>query len=249
MPQFDFKNQTALVSGGTRGIGRAISEAFLKAGAHVIATYVGNEAAARSFLESNAAHEDRACARRCDAADYAQVEALYKSLETSRPNGIAILVNNSGIRKDAVLAMMKPEDWNNVVATNLTGTFNMSKFAVLSMMRQRYGRIVTITSPCGEFGFAGQANYAASKAGQVGLTRSLSKEVASRGITVNCVSPGFIDTDLIADLPEKLRDEYKASVPLKRFGTPAEIASAVLYLSSRDAGYISGAVLDVTGGL
>jgi 3-oxoacyl-[acyl-carrier protein] reductase len=128
-------------------------------------------------------------------------------------------------------------------------TFNMSKFAVLTMMRKRYGRIITITSPCGEFGFAGQANYAASKAGQVGLTRSLSKEVASRGITVNCVSPGFIGTDLIKDLPENLRKQYTEQVPLKRFGTPDEVASCVLFLATKAAAYITGSVLEVTGGL
>lgn len=249
MLTFDFKNQTALITGGTRGIGRAISEALLKSGARVVATYVGNEAAAQEFLAANSIHEGRVLTRKCDVADYAACEALFKSLEADVPQGIDILVNNSGIRKDAVLAMMKVEDWTAVLNTNLNGTFNMSKFAVLSMMRKRYGRIVNITSPCGDFGFAGQANYAASKAGQVGLTRSLSKEVATRGITVNCVSPGFIGTELIKDLPEKLRDEYKNSVPLKRFGTPEEVADAVLFLASKQSAYITGTVLEVAGGL
>jgi 3-oxoacyl-[acyl-carrier protein] reductase len=249
MLQFDFKNQTAIVTGGTRGIGRAIAEAFLNAGAKVIATFVGNEEAANAFKTANAAHADRLDVRKCDVSNYEQVEAFFKELEKSYPDGIQILVNNSGVRKDAVLAMMKPHDWHDVVNVNLNGTFNMSKFGVLAMMRKRYGRIINITSPCGDFGFAGQANYAASKAGQVGLTRSLSKEVATRGITVNCVSPGFIGTDLIKDLPDNLREQYKEQVPLKRFGNPEEVASCVLFLASKEAAYITGSVLEVTGGL
>ena len=249
MAVYGFKDQTAIVTGGTRGIGRAIAEKFLSAGARVVAVYASNEDAAKQFAADNAGAGERLIVRKCDVADYEQAEALYKDLEKSCPGGIDILVNNSGIRKDAVLAMMKPQDWQSVVNVNLGGTFNMSKFAVLSMMRKRFGRIVNITSPCGEFGFAGQSNYAASKAGQVGLTRSLSKEVATRGITVNCVSPGFIATDLIKDLPYALREQYMAQVPLKRFGTPEEVAACVLFLASKDAGYVTGAVFDVTGGL
>jgi 3-oxoacyl-[acyl-carrier protein] reductase len=249
MISFDFKDQSVLVTGGTRGIGRAISEKFLHAGASVIATFAGNEAAAAAFGRENSQFGERLTVRRCESQNYEQVELLFKELENSHPKGVDILVNNSGIRKDAVLAMMKPEDWNAVVGVNLTGTFNMSKFAVLSMMRKRYGRIINITSPCGEFGFAGQANYAASKAGQVGLTRSLSKEVATRGITVNCVSPGFIGTELIKDLPENLREQYTAQVPLKRFGTPEDVAGCVLFLAAKESAYITGSVLEVTGGL
>jgi 3-oxoacyl-[acyl-carrier protein] reductase len=145
--------------------------------------------------------------------------------------------------------MMTPEEWNQVIAVNLTGTFNMSKFAVMKMMQNRFGRIINITSPSGKIGFLGQANYAASKAGQVGFTRSLSKEVARRGITVNCVSPGFIDTELIADLTPEQKKEYAAIVPMKRFGTADEVASAVLYLASKEAAYVNGSVLEVTGGI
>jgi 3-oxoacyl-[acyl-carrier protein] reductase len=145
--------------------------------------------------------------------------------------------------------MMKAEDWNRVINTNLTGTFNLCKLAVQSMMRQRYGRIITLTSPVGKFGFAGQANYAASKAGQVAFTRSLSKEVASRKITVNCVSPGFIDTDFIGDLPEEQKKFYKDQIPLKRFGTPEDVTYPVLFLASKESSYITGSVLEVTGGL
>ena len=249
MTQFDFKNQTAIVTGGTRGIGRAISNRFLACGARVIAVYAGNDEAALVFKEENKPHEDRLDVRKCDVSDYEQVEAFYRSIEKDYPDGFEILINNSGIRKDSVLAMMKPQDWHGVLNVNLSGTFYMSKFAVLSMMRKRYGRIISITSPCGNFGFEGQANYAASKAGQVGLMRSLSKEVATRGITVNCVSPGFIETDLIKDLPDKLRDQYLSQIPLKRLGNADEVAACVLFLASKDAGYVTGSVLEVTGGL
>ena len=162
---------------------------------------------------------------------------------------VDVLVANAGIRRDSVLAMMSPDDWSAVLATNLTGSYTMAKFAVQNMMRQRYGRIVFTTSPAGRFGFEGQGNYAASKAGQVGLARALCKEVAKRKITVNCVSPGFIQTDLIDDLPDELATSYRKSVPAKRFGTTDEVASAVLYLASREASCIAGAALDVTGGL
>ena len=249
MIQFDFNNHTALVTGGTRGIGRAIAESFLTAGARVIATYVGNEEAASAFKAANANHSARLDVRKCDVSNYEEVELFFKAIDKSYPDGIQILINNSGVRKDAVLAMMKPHDWHDVVNVNLNGTFNMCKFGTLTMLRKRYGRIINITSPCGDFGFAGQANYAASKAGQVGLTRSLSKEVATRGITVNCVSPGFIGTDLIKDLPDKLREHYIEQVPLKRFGNPEEVANCVLFLASKDAAYITGSVLEVTGGL
>ena len=249
MVRYDFSNQTALVTGGTRGIGRAISEAFLKAGAAVVAIYAGNDAAAAAFKESLGTLAEKLIIKKCDVSSYEAVEALFKSLETEVPTGLQIVVNNSGIRKDAVLAMMKPQDWSAVLDVNLSGTFNVSKFGVLAMMRKRYGRIITITSPCGEFGFEGQSNYAASKAGQVGMSRSLSKEVATRGITVNCVSPGFIGTELIADLPEKLRDQYMNQVPLKKFGTPADVANCVLFLASKEASYITGSVMEVTGGL
>lgn len=249
MIRYDYSTSTALVTGGTRGIGRAISEAFLKAGASVVAVYAGNDDAASKFKDSLGSLSEKLILRKCDVSSYESVEALFKELDTQLPNGLQIVVNNSGIRKDAVLAMMKSEDWRAVLDVNLTGTFNVSKFAVLSMIRRRYGRIVTITSPCGEFGFEGQGNYAASKAGQVGMTRSLSKEVATRGITVNCVSPGFISTELIGDLPEKLREQYLNKVPLKKFGTPEDVANCVLFLASKEAAYITGSVLEVTGGL
>ena len=244
----DFAGQTAIVTGGTRGIGRGVAEAFLRAGARVIATYASNEAAAEAFMAANAEHAARIDCRKFDVADYAACEAFYKSLEGAYES-VEILVNNSGIRKDSIVGMMPEADWRRVIDVNLTGVFNMCKFAVQAMSGRRYGRIVNVTSPSGKYGFEGQANYAASKAGMVALTRSLSKEVAKRKITVNCVSPGFIDTDFIRDLPEDLAKRYKDSVPMKRFGTVEEVAACVLFLASKEASYVTGATLEVTGGL
>ena len=245
---FDYRNQTVVVTGGTRGIGRAVSRRFLDSGATVVATYTANSDAADAFRASAGPAADRLHLRQFDVEQYEQAKAFYGELEKEHKN-FTVLVNNSGIRRDAVLAMMPVDDWQKVLDVNLTGAFNMSKLAVLLFMSNRYGRIITMTSPSGRFGFEGQSNYAASKAGLVAMTRSLSKEVASRGITVNCVSPGFIDTDFIADLPDKLRKDYLAAIPMKRFGTPDEVAAAVLFLASREADYITGSVISIDGGM
>jgi 3-oxoacyl-[acyl-carrier protein] reductase len=245
---YNFSGQTALVTGGTRSIGGAISTALLQSGARVVAVYAGNAEKAEAFRAEQAAHGDRLFLEKLDVSDYAAVEKFF-SAYNDKFGKLEILVNNAGIRRDAIVGMMSCEDWRRVIDVNLTGTFNMCKFGVQQMMSARYGRIINITSPCGHFGFEGQANYAASKAGQVGLTRSLSKETAKRKITVNCVSPGFIDTDLIADLPEDLAKKYKNDVPVKRFGTPEEVAHAVLFLAMKESAYINGATLEVTGGL
>lgn len=245
---FDFKDQTAIVTGGTRGIGRSISEAFLTAGAQVIATYHSNQSAADEFKKANTQYADRLHLKKFDVAQSAEVADFYRYVDEAFGK-FEILVNNSGVRRDGVLGMMPEEDWAQVIGTNLSGTFQMSKLAVQNMMRQRYGRIISITSPVGKYGFAGQANYAASKAGQVALTRSLSKEVASRKITVNCVSPGFIDTDFIAGLPEDQRKDYLKQIPMKRFGTGQDVAHCVLFLASRESTYITGSVLETTGGI
>ena len=242
----DFKGQTAIVTGGTRGIGKSIVEGFLKAGARII--IASNEAATEQFNQDNSEFAENIDIQMCDVAKYEDVEKFFEYVD-KKYEGFEILVNNAGIRKDAVLAMMKESDWHDVLNVNLSGVFYMCKFAVMSLMRKRYGRIISITSPSGKYGFEGQANYAASKAGLVALTRSLSKEVARRGITVNCVSPGFIATELIQDLPQELRDTYVSQVPFKRFGKPEEVAACVLFLASKEASYVSGATLEVTGGL
>ncbi len=241
-----FENQVVIVTGGTRGIGRGISEAFLKEGAQVIATYAGNDAAAMKFKEEM--NTDKLTVKKCDVRDENAVITFFNELETTHPK-VEVLINNSGIRKDQVTAMMTLADWNDVLSTNLTGTFLMSKHAVLKMMSNRYGRIVNMSSIGGQLGLPGQANYAASKAGQVAISKTLSKEVAKRGITVNNVLPGFIDTELLADLPEEQRKEYMKDVPMKRFGRVEEVAAAVLFLASKEASYITGASLEISGGL
>ena len=248
----DFQGRKAVISGATRGIGKAIAMAFLEAGATVIGVYSSNRKAADSFMqewqESASFQENRLFLYQCDISDQASVLKLFDGIE-QQFDTIDILINNAGIRRDAVLAMMKSDDWHRVIDVNLTGTFNMSKQAVLLMMKQKYGRIIHITSPMAHMGFAGQTNYAASKAGQIGMMRSLSKETAKRRITVNCVSPGFIDTELLEDLTEGQLTQYKKMVPMKRFGKTEEVAAAVLFLAGEQASYISGAVLEVTGGL
>jgi len=243
----DFTGQNVIVTGATRGIGRAITEAFLAAGAMVIGTYGSNDDAARQFRDEIDA-ADRLQLHRCDVADHLAVEVFYRLVE-ERYGTIDVLVSNAGIRRDAVTAMMRQDDWQRVIDVNLTGSFNMAKQAVLLMLKKKYGRIIFITSPMAHLGFAGQANYSASKAGQIGMMRSLSKETAKRKITVNCVSPGFIDTELLDDLDETMLKEYKKIVPMRRFGSPSEVADAVMFLASDKASYITGSVLDVNGGL
>ena len=247
--RFDYQGQRVVVTGGTRGIGAAISRAFLAAGAQVHATYRGDEAAAEALRESCGKERERLSLHRFDLTDYSAVQAFWSELEPLAPEGVQVLVNNAGIRRDGVLAMMPLEDWRAVLDANLTSGYAMSKYAVLNMMRRRYGRILFLTSPAGRFGFEGQGNYSASKAGQVGLARSLSKETAKRGITVNCISPGFIGTDLLADLSPEQVKAYQSSIPLRRFGEASEIATACLFLASREAAYITGETLEVSGGL
>ncbi|MDR9502299.1 MAG: 3-oxoacyl-ACP reductase FabG [Desulfurivibrionaceae bacterium] len=244
----DFKDQKIVVTGATRGIGAAIAAAFLEQGAIVIGLYAGNEAAAEAFRAECGDAAERLHLFSCDVSDYAAVEALYAEIE-ARFDTIDVLVNNAGIRRDAVLALMKEEEWRRVIDINLTGGYIMSKFAVQLMLKKKYGRIIFITSPMAHLGFAGQANYAASKAGQIGMMKSLAKETAKRKITVNCVSPGFIATELLDDLEPEQVKAYKKMVPARRFGRPEEVAHAVLFLAGAQASYVNGAVLEVTGGL
>ena len=245
---YDFEGQTIIVTGGTRGIGRAIAKSFLNAGARVIITYTLNEAAAAQFKQDNSQFAKNMDIKKLDVTKYEDVEEFFKYVDTKYEN-FEVLVNNAGIRKDSVLAMMKESDWHDVMNVNLAGIFYMCKFAVKSLMRKRYGRIINIGSVMERYGFEGQANYAASKAGLSALTKSLSKEVATRGITVNCVSPGFIATELIEDIPDKLRESYLARIPLKRFGSTEEVAACVLFLASKEASYVTGSTLEVAGGL
>lgn len=243
-----FKDQTVIVTGGTRGIGRAISKSFLEEGALVLATYASNNQAAEEFKESCGSLSENLHLYKFDVSSGSEVEQFYNKLDDQELTP-TILVNSAGIRKDAIVGMLSEEDWDRVMDINLKGCFLMSKFAVQRMSRKRYGRIINITSPSGKLGFQGQGNYSASKAGMVGFTKALCQEVAKRKITVNCVSPGFIDTELLQDLSDEMASEYKKIVPLKRFGTTSEVSSGVLYLASPEASYITGTTLEISGGL
>ena len=225
-----------------------MDEGYQKLCAKVVATYHSNAKAAKEFVESRKEYSAFLDLGSFDVTKYAQVEDFYRYVEETYGE-IQILVHCSGIRIDSIVGMMQESDWGKVIDTNLTGTFNVCKFSVQNMMRKKYGRIIIITSPIGKFGFSGQSNYAASKAGQVAFMKSLSKEVASRKITVNCVSPGFIDTDFIGDLSKEKKQSYLEMVPLRRFGSPEDVANAVLFIASTEASYITGSTIEVTGGL
>ena len=244
----DFAGKTAVVTGGSRGIGRAICVALAKQGCNVVLCYAGNESAAAETVSACEALGAKALSVKCDVADSAQVKKLMD--EAIKAFGrIDILVNNAGITRDGLLMMMKEEDFDAVLSANLKGTFLCMKAVSRTMMKQRYGRIVNLSSVVGLRGNAGQVNYAASKAGVIGMTKSLAKELASRGVTVNAVAPGFIDTDMTAAMPEAAKTATLASIPMQRLGAPEDIAKAVAFLASDDAAYITGQVLAVDGGM
>lgn len=245
---FNFESQHVIVTGGTRGIGAGITENFLKTGATVIATYSGNDEAANAFKEKHSLYGNKLVLKKFNVANSSEVEGFFAEYEKSFPS-LEILVNNAGIRRDNIVASMTENEWDSVIDTNLKGTYNMTRFAVLAMMKNRYGRIVNMSSVGGKLGLPGQANYAASKAGQIALSLSVSKEVAKRNITINNVCPGFIETELLKDLPEDQIKEYKSQVPMKRFGKVEEVAHAVLFFASKEASYITGSTLDIAGGL
>ncbi len=248
MLKYDFKGRTVVVAGGTRGIGAEISRRFLEAGAEVLALYASDSAAANDFASSLGDLKGRFSAFRCNVGDYDAVEEFFRTFDESH-DWLDIMVNSAGIRRDGVMAMMPRENWAGVIDTNLGGTYNLFKLGVQRMLRRKYGRLIAVSSVAGRLGIEGQSNYSASKAGQSALVRSFGREIARRGITANCVAPGFIDTAFISELPEEQKDSYKASVPMKRFGTVAEVASAVLYLASEEASYITGTTIDISGGL
>jgi 3-oxoacyl-[acyl-carrier protein] reductase len=243
-----FEGQIVIVTGGTRGIGAGITRAFLVKGATVVATYSGNDEAAQKFKAEFPDCADRLHTRKFNVQKTAEVEAFFSQFEKEF-NSLEVLVNNAGIRRDQIIPSLSEDDWDAVIDTNLKGTYNMTRFAVLQMMKNRYGRIVNMSSVGGKLGLPGQSNYAASKAGQIALSLSVAKEVARRNITINNVCPGFIETELIADLPEEQVKEYKSQVPMKRFGKVAEVAHAVLFFASRESSYITGTTVDVAGGL
>jgi 3-oxoacyl-[acyl-carrier protein] reductase len=245
---FQFENQVVIVTGGTRGIGAGITESFLKSGAKVIATYRSNDEAAELFKAKLGELGERLDLRKFDVSKSQDVDTFFQYVDENYPD-IHVLVNNSGIRKDNLALVMPEEDWDQVLQVNLSGSFYMAKHAVQRFLKNRYGRIINMSSIGGNLGLPGQANYAASKAGQVAMSKAMAKEVAKKGITINNVCPGFIDTELIADLPEEQVKAYKKSVPAKRFGKVEEVASGVLFLASKEAAYITGSSLEITGGL
>jgi 3-oxoacyl-[acyl-carrier protein] reductase len=238
------QNDIALVTGASRGIGQAIAKALAGAGAKVIGTATSEAGAAgiTSWLGSNG----RGAV--LDVGDAASIEALLADLD-SKGEMPTILVNNAAITRDTLLLRMKPEDWDAVISTNLTSVFRLSKGVLKRMMKERRGRIVSLTSIVGVTGNAGQANYAAAKAGLIGFSKSLAKEIASRGITVNTVAPGFIDTDMTRALTDEQRTALTSQVPMSRLGTVDDIAAAVLFLCSPGASYITGETLHVNGGM
>ncbi|HUK03100.1 MAG TPA: 3-oxoacyl-ACP reductase FabG [Steroidobacteraceae bacterium] len=241
------KQDIALVTGASRGIGRAIALALADAGAKVIGTST-TESGATALSAELASHGYNGRGAVLDVASETSIEALLASLETAGEMP-TILVNNAAITRDMLLLRMKAEDWQQVINTNLTAVFRLSKAVLRRMMKERRGRIITITSVVGLTGNPGQANYAAAKAGVLGFTKSLAREVASRGITVNAVAPGFIDTDMTRVLDEKQRAALTTQIPMERLGAPEDVAAAVLFLASPAAGYITGETLHVNGGL
>jgi len=241
------KNDVALVTGASRGIGNAIALALAGAGAKVIGTSTTSEGAA-ALTAAFASHAYNGRGAVLDVGSAASIDALLSELDEAEEMP-TILINNAAITRDMLLLRMKQEDWDQVMATNLTSVFRLSKACLRRMMKERRGRIVNLTSIVGLTGNAGQVNYAAAKAGMLGFTKSLAKEVASRGITVNAVAPGFIDTDMTRALNEEQRTALLGQIPMGRLGSSADIAAAVLFLVSPQAGYITGETLHVNGGM
>jgi 3-oxoacyl-[acyl-carrier protein] reductase len=245
---FRLDGKVAVVTGGSRGIGRAISVELARAGAHVIVNYAGNEAKARETLEELNQVQGRGELKQFDVADEESVQKAFKEV-TDAHGRLDILVNNAGIALDQILLRVKQEEIDRTFATNLAGPLYCSKAAVRTMMRAKQGRIINLSSVVAESGNPGQAVYSASKAGIIGLTKTLAREYASRGITVNVVAPGFIATDMTGSLPEAVQKSIVDQTPLGRVGRPEEVAAAVLFLASAEAGYITGQVLRVNGGM
>ena len=242
------EGRTALVTGASRGIGRAIAIALAEEGADVAVNYVSSEHAAKEVAERIRALGRRALLAQADVADYP--DTFRMAHEVLKEFGhLDILVNNAGISSDKTFVKMDHASWRKVLAINLDGVFNCTKVFIDQMLKQTYGRVVNITSVIGQIGNFGQANYAASKAGVAAFTKSLAKELAGKGVTVNALAPGFIETEMVQGIPERVRNKLLDQIPLRRFGTAAEVARAVVYLVSADGDYITGAEISINGGL
>ena len=242
------EGKTALVTGASRGIGRAIALRLAAEGADVAVNFAGSSAKAEEVKNAIIEMGRKAIAKQADVKDASSVAGMVEEVKKTFGR-IDILVNNAGVTRDGLLMRMKDEDWETVIDTNLRGVFQCTKAVSKIMMKQRYGRIVNMASVVGLVGNAGQANYAASKAGVIGFSKSVARELASRGITVNMVAPGCIDTDMTAVLPDKVREAMLADIPLARVGKPEDVASAVAFLVSDEAAYITGQVINVDGGM
>ncbi|MBU7319560.1 3-oxoacyl-[acyl-carrier-protein] reductase [Paenibacillus oleatilyticus] len=240
--------KVALVTGASRGIGRAIAIGLAEAGADVVVNYAGSEAAAAEVVQTIEALGRKSFKVKANVGSVQEVEEMFK-LVLEAFGRIDILVNNAGITRDNLIMRMKEEEFDQVIETNLKGVFNCVKAATRPMMKQRSGRIINISSVVGAMGNAGQMNYVAAKAGVIGMTKSAAKELASRGINVNCVAPGFIETDMTDKLAEDLRSQLASQVPLARLGQPEDIAKAVIFLASDDSSYMTGQTLHVDGGM
>ncbi len=242
------KGKTAVVTGGSRGIGKAIALKLAQEGADVAILYAGNEAAAQETCSLIGQSGVTAKAYRCDVADDRQTKETVDAILADF-GGIDILVNNAGVVRDGLILSMKEEDFDTVVNTNLKGAFHMIKHTYRHFMKKRSGRIINITSVSGVTGNAGQANYSSAKAGLIGLTKSTAKELAARNVTCNAIAPGFIDTDMTAALADKVREAAVEAIPLKRMGTPGDIAALAAFLAGDEAGYLTGEVIKMDGGL
>jgi 3-oxoacyl-[acyl-carrier protein] reductase len=241
--------RVVVVTGGSRGIGRSVALKFAEEKAKIIIVHFDpDENAARETMDLLERHDSKAEARKVDVSSGQQVEEMFKEI-ISRYGRVDVLVNNAGIAKDGLLLRMSENDWDTVLDINLKGVFNCTKAVLRSMIRQRRGAVVSIASVAGQIGNAGQANYAASKAGIMGFTKTIAREVASRGITVNAVAPGFINTEMTAALPEKMIESYLQQIPLGRLGRAEDVAETVYWLCSSSAGYITGQVIHVNGGM
>ncbi|MBQ6231476.1 MAG: 3-oxoacyl-[Eubacterium sp.] len=244
----DLKGKTAVVTGGSRGIGRAICVKLAKEGANIVTCYANSSAAAEETVKLCQEYGVTAVAVKADISVKEDIDNLLA--EAQKITGtIEILVNNAGITRDKLLISMKDEDFDDVINTNLKGTFYAMRAASKLMMKKRYGRIVNISSIVGVYGNAGQINYAASKAGVIGMTKSLAKELGGRGITCNAVAPGFISTDMTAVLSDEVKEKLAANIALKRIGEPEDVANVVAFLASDDSSYVTGQVIEVSGGM